>query len=188
MNFLTCIATLSALVSCTSAFAPVAPPAVNVAAPAMADVVTSTSNLPSQSELLQKASSSTLNVAAASTIPTTSTSVIIISDIKFDGKVPTTESDEYVVITNGSKNPVDISNYYVYVATSGTQGATFTFPKNSVIKAGQSIRIYTNELHPETGGYSFGSGKAIWNNRGGLAVLKDFKGSKLAEFKYKGSA
>jgi len=45
--------------------------------------------------------------------------------------------------------------------------------------------VYTNEVHKETGGYSFGSGKALWNNRGGLAVLKDASGKKLMEFKYK---
>jgi Lamin Tail Domain len=174
----------------SAAFTPVSPPAVTVAAPESSQVApkvaTSSSSLPTQKELLQK--SSTVNVAAASSNPTTSTSVLIISDINYNGKVPTTESDEYVVITNGSKNPIDISGYYIYVATTGTQGPTFTFPKDSIIKPGQSLRIYTNEIHKETGGYSFGSGKAIWNNRGGLAVLKDFKGTKLGEFKYKGDA
>eukprot|EP00957_Ditylum_brightwellii_P147130 11203405-Ditylum_brightwellii.AAC.1 len=51
--------------------------------------------------------------------------------------------------------------------------------------ARRSVRVYTNEVHKETGGYSFGSGKALWNNRGGLAVLKDASGKKLMEFKYK---
>ena len=71
------------------------------------------------------------------------------------------------------------------MATTGTQGPTFTFPKGSTIKPDTSVRIYTNEIHKETGGYSFGSGKAIWNNKGGLAVLKDSTGKKLGEFKYK---
>jgi len=83
---------------------------------------------------------------------------------------------------------MDISGYYVYVATSGTQGPTFTFPKSkkdpTVLKAGESVRIYTNEIHKESGGYSFGSGKAIWSNKGGLAVLKDGAGKKIGEFKY----
>jgi len=71
------------------------------------------------------------------------------------------------------------------VATTGTQGPTFYFPNKSVLKPNQSVRVYTNEVHKETGGYSFGSGKALWNNRGGLAVLKDASGKKLMEFKYK---
>ena len=163
----------------------------------------SSMSLPSDSELLQQASFSTINVAAATpaaaTInpaatkpatpaPAAPTATVSISSINYDGKVPTTEADEYVVITNGSKGSVDLAGYYVYVATTGTQGPTFTFPKDSTIKPGQSVRIYTNEIHKETGGYTFQSGKAIWNNRGGLAVLKDGKGKKIAEFKYAPSA
>ena len=114
---------------------------------------------------------------------------VTISDIHYDGAVPKTESDEYVVITNNSNSPpLDISGYYIYVATSGTQGPTFYFPKGTLIKSKQSVRIYTNEIHKETGGYSFGSGKAIWSNNGGLGVLKDAKGKKLGEYKYKPSS
>jgi len=209
----TAVAVLAALLSSISvahAFTVVAPPVVIVQSPAQAQVpsvLASTSALPSQQELSQTASSfSTVNVAAATaTAPAPAPapapaakpsavssvqggSVVTISGISYDGKVPTTEADEYVVVSNGSKNDIDVSGYYVYVATTGTQGPTFTFPKGSVIKPGQSVRIYTNEIHKETGGYSYGSGKAIWNNRGGLAVLRDSKGTKLAEFKYKAPA
>mmetsp|Transcript_30523 Transcript_30523/g.56396 ORF Transcript_30523/g.56396 Transcript_30523/m.56396 type:complete len:218 (-) Transcript_30523:196-849(-) len=162
-------------------------------------------NLPSQSELLQKASSfSTINLAAAAPVtavapatatptakPATavaSTAGVSITGVNFDGLEKTTEADEYVVISNGSKAPMDVSGYYVYVATTGTPGPTFTFPKSSTIKPGASVRVYTNEIHKETGGYSYGSGKAIWNNRGGLAVMKDSKGKKVCEFKYTPSA
>lgn len=110
---------------------------------------------------------------------------VVIRDINFDGKVPKTESDEYVVISNDSKSTVDISKYYLYVATTGTQGPTFYFPNDTTLKPGASVRIYTNEIHKETGGYSFGSGKAIWSNNGGLAVLKDSNGKKIMEYKYK---
>lgn len=144
----------------------------------------------SQRELLQQSwalGSSTLSLSEATTVPVASTSAapLVISDISYDGKVPTTESDEYVVLTNVSKSPMDVTGYYVYVATNGSQGATFKFPKDSIIKPGTSVRIYTNEIHKETGGYSFGSGKAIWNNKGGLAVLRNAKGDKMGEFKYK---
>jgi hypothetical protein len=111
---------------------------------------------------------------------------VSITDIHYDGIVPKTEADEYVIISNGSNNaPVDVSGYYIYVATTGTQGPTFYFPKGSTIKPSSSVRIYTNEMHKETGGYSYGSGKALWNNKGGLAVLKDSNGKKLGEYKYK---
>lgn len=119
-----------------------------------------------------------------STIANQSQSPLAITNIQYDGQVPKTESDEYVVLTNQSKNSINIGGYYIYVASNGTQGATYTFPSNTVLSPGTSVRIYTNEIHPETGGYSFGSKKAIWNNQGGLAVLKDVNGKKLGEFKY----
>ena len=170
----------------------VAPAEIVVAAPsqlaaqeqALLSTTTSVSSALSQRDLLlSSVGSSTLSLSAAAV-----SSPIVISDINYDGKVPTTESDEYVVLTNAAKEAMDISGYYVYVATSGTQGATFTFPAGSMVKGGSSVRIYTNEIHKESGGYSFGSGKAIWNNRGGLDVLKDAKGGKLGEFKYKPAA
>jgi Lamin Tail Domain len=170
-----------------SAFTVVAPPSVAVAAPAPLHVpsviVSLSSQLPVQQELLQKASSSTIAPATTAT-----GSVITISSINYDGKVPTTEADEYVVVTNTFKNEMDVSGYYVFVATTSTQGPTFTFPKVTILKPGQSVRIYTNEIHKETGGYSFGSGKAIWNNKGGLAVLKNGSGATISEFKYKVAA
>jgi len=185
------------------------PPAATVASSASAPTAptTTASNLPSQKELLDKSSSTTptpssptaaaatttTSTASKSAAPATATKLgtgITISSINYDGQVPKTESDEYITILNNSKSPMDISGYYIYVATSGTQGPTFTFPKATknnnptVLKAGESVRIYTNEIHKESGGYSFGSGKAIWSNKGGLAVLKDGAGKKIGEFKY----
>jgi len=110
---------------------------------------------------------------------------IIISDIHYDGDVPKTEADEYVLVKNSAKDAVDVSGFYIYVATTGTQGPTYYFPKGTMIKSGASVRIYTNEIHKETGGYTFDSKKAIWSNNGGLAVLKDNNGKKLMEYKYK---
>ncbi len=153
-------------------------------------VQTSPSNLPSQSELLVRVGSftvaaSTETKAAPKEAKAAPTGVSIsIAEINFDGKVPKTESDEYVVIQNSSKNTIDVSGYIVYPATTGNQGSTFSFPKGSTIKPNSSVRIYTNEIHKETGGYSWGSGRALWSNSGGLAVLKDDKGTKLGEFKY----
>lgn len=185
------LTTLLALAPVCQAFTVEFPPAVrivapleqNVAATPMLSVATAPSNLPTQRDLL----SSSMMLSAASTNMVESNLVNIV-DINYNGNVPTTEADEYVVIKNGSKSPVDISGYYIYVATTGTQGPTFFFPKDSIVKPGGTVRVYTDEIHKETGGYSFGSKKAIWNNRGGLAVIKDGNGKKIGEFKYKGSS
>ncbi len=40
---------------------------------------------------------------------------------------------------------------------------TFTFP-SYMIGPGQRVRVYTNEVHPEWGGFSFGRKSAIWSN------------------------
>ena len=168
------------------------PPLERVVAQAPSSSVTTaaaatTSNLPSQKDLAAKSAStiSASSASASTSSPATkSTAGVSITDIRYDGAVPKTEADEYVVITNNSQSPIDISGYYVYVATTGTQGPTFTFPQGTTLNKGQSVRVYTNEIHKESGGYTFGSGKAIWNNNGGLGVLKDSTGKKLGEYKY----
>jgi len=91
---------------------------------------------------------------------------VIVSNINYDGDVRGTESDEYVEITNDSKSTIDISEYAVvdfnhHGTLKETVGSTFVFPTPTVLKAGESVRVYTNEDHPEWGGYSFGSGRAI---------------------------
>jgi hypothetical protein len=63
-------------------------------------------------------------------------------------------------------------------------GSTFVFPTPTVLKAGESVRVYTNEDHPEWGGYSFGSGRAIWNNKGGKGVLMDRDDNEISQFVY----
>ena len=90
-----------------------------------------------------------------------------------------------MVIQNTSKDVADIGEYYIYVATIGTQGPTYYFLKGTTIKPGTYVRVYTNKVHKETRGFMFGSGKAIWSNNGGLAVLKDGNRKKLMEYKYK---
>mmetsp|Transcript_25152 Transcript_25152/g.59326 ORF Transcript_25152/g.59326 Transcript_25152/m.59326 type:complete len:203 (+) Transcript_25152:199-807(+) len=191
---LTSMGLVAALASNASAFTVVAPPPVVIDVPAPSfsaasqavQTQTSASNLPSQSQLLDKVGSLTVAASTVAAAPPAAkvAAPIAIADISFNGQVPRTEADEFVVVKNSSKDTIDVSGYSVYPATSGTQGSTFFFPKGSVLKPNQSVRIYTNEIHKETGGYSWGSGKALWNNSGGLGVLKDNSGKKIGEFKY----
>jgi hypothetical protein len=179
---------------------PPSPPVV--VSPTTMQGLTSTSALPSPRDMLAASSTATTTAvnsnnfmassAAALSAPGAMTNTnaaqrtgLYIANVNYKGNVPTTEADEYVVVTNGSNQLLDVSGYYIYVASNGSQGATFTFPKDTLIKPNTSVRIYTNEIHKETGGFSFNSGKALWNNKGGLAVLKDAQNTKLGEFKYK---
>mmetsp|Transcript_28525 Transcript_28525/g.61140 ORF Transcript_28525/g.61140 Transcript_28525/m.61140 type:complete len:202 (+) Transcript_28525:105-710(+) len=189
-SFRMCI--VAALVCKANAFTAAPPVVIDVpesavvsSLPSASQMQTFSSNLPSQRELLDKVGSLTIASAAAPKSTNMAAGAgISIADIRYDGAVPKTESDEYVLINNSSKDAVDVSGYFIYPATSGTQGSTFYFPKGSLIKPNSSVRIYTNEIHKETGGYSWGSGKALWSNKGGLAILKDSNGKKLGEYKY----
>ena len=181
-----------ALLSSLSNAYTVAHPPPQVVAPSSSlpqALTTTPSNLPSQMELSSLVAKSSALISSEASTSKNVPAGVAITNINYDGNVPKTEADEYVVISNLSKDaPVDISGYSLSVATNGEsnkQGSpTFVFPKSSLIKAGASVRVYTNEIHKETGGYSFGSGKAIWNNNGGLAVLRESNGKKVGEFKY----
>ena len=55
-------------------------------------------------------------VASSSTTKgdsSSSSTGVSITGLNFDGKIPTTEADEYIVISNRSKSPIDVSGYYV---------------------------------------------------------------------------
>jgi len=89
------------------------------------------------------------------------TTSIEITRIFHDGLVPRVESDEYVEITNLGAEPVDLASWVLKDISEGYP--TFTFP-SYILQPGENIRVYTNEIHPEYGGFSFGYEKAIWNN------------------------
>jgi hypothetical protein len=62
---------------------------------------------------------------------------------------------------NTGVSGADIGGWTLTDIADGTP--TFQFPAVT-INAGASIRVYTNEVHPESGGFSFGRGTGIWNN------------------------
>jgi len=113
--------------------------------------------------------------------PSTTTNVKI-TKIFYDGLVPRTESDEYVEITNLGSEPVDLKGWGLKDISEGYP--LFTFP-SYVLQPGKSVRVYTNEIHPEYGGFSFGSGKAVWNNTSpDTAVLYNAQGQEVSRKSY----
>ncbi len=105
-----------------------------------------------------------------------------ITDIFYDGLVYRTESDEYVEITNLGNEPQNLAGWVLKDISEGYP--SFTFP-SYVLAPGQSIRVYTNEIHPEYGGFSFGYGKAIWNNSDpDTAVLYNAQGQEVSRKSY----
>lgn len=105
-----------------------------------------------------------------------------ITDIFYDGLVPNVESDEYVEITNLSDQPQNLLGCVLIDIDEGYP--SFTFP-DYTLQPGESVRVYTNEYHPEWGGFSFESPTAIWNNsEPDTAELRDSDGNVLSRMSY----
>ena len=102
--------------------------------------------------------------------------------ILFDGEVPTSESDEYVQITNFGQAAQNLLGWVLRDRDDKNQA--FTFP-SYVLAPGNTIRVYTNEERVEWGGFSFEKGRAIWHNgEADTAVLIDHEGKVISEKTY----
>ena len=75
--------------------------------------------------------------------------------------MPLYEGDEYVQIANLGSTTVDLEGWQLRDVSDGSP--TFEFPTYSLGPAGR-VRVYTNEVHPEWGGFSFQRGSAVWSN------------------------
>jgi len=112
----------------------------------------------------------------------TSASDVQITYIFYDGLVSRAESDEYVEITNPGDQPQDLTGWMLKDISEGYP--SFTFPPY-ILTPGESIRVYTNEYHPEWGGFSFEYGRAIWSNgESDVAVLYNRQGEKVSRKSY----
>lgn len=109
-------------------------------------------------------------------VPQPAPASVVISNIFYDGRVTRVESDEYAQITNQGGSAVNLAGWRL---NAGDPGQNFNFP-NFDLQPGQSCRVYTNEIHPETCGFSFGSGQAIWNNGGDCGYLYDASGAEVS--------
>jgi len=105
-----------------------------------------------------------------------------ITRIFYDGVVSRVESDEYVEITNLGTESQDLAGWVLKDISEGYPSLVFP---SYVLESGDSIRVYTNEYHPEWGGFSFGSGKAVWNNtEPDTAVLYNAQGQEISRKSY----
>ena len=82
-------------------------------------------------------------------------------------------------IRNTGGSPVQLAGWTL----SDAANHVFTFPL-FVMAPGQTCRVYTNEVHPEYCGFSYGSGTAIWNNSGDTATLRDNQGKVVDTYSY----
>ena len=116
--------------------------------------------------------------------PTTQPPPVVTGDIRitnifYDGVVSSSEPDEYVEIRNYDSVPIQLQNWTL----RDVANHIFTFP-NHVMQPDDVCRIYTNENHPESCGFNYGSGSAIWNNSGDTATLRNSNGDFVDDFSY----
>ena len=128
---------------------------------------------------------------------------IRIGYVNYDGKVPRTEADEYVEIINDGDEAQEIHNWSLKSCSGEDcrdveRGQELRFDRrydgscqmvgfsSYLLKPGEAIRVYTNECHPESGGFSFERGTAIWANDPphDWACLFDEKGNLIDKSTY----
>ena len=90
-----------------------------------------------------------------------------VSEVKQVG-TGSAQPDEYVEIQNLETFPIQLQGWTLQDASAHI----FTFPPY-LIQPGQFCRIYTNEIHADTCGFSYRNSAPIWNNDGDCAYLKD---------------
>jgi len=93
------------------------------------------------------------------------------------------EPDEYVVIKNLSTCFQDITGWTL--KNISKPSPTFKFPEYSIYP-GEILRVYTDEFHPESGGFSFywGQGDLWSNDHPDIAVLYDDVGNEVSRKSY----
>jgi micrococcal nuclease len=107
---------------------------------------------------------------------------IHIDYIFFDG-IKKNEPDEYVEISNTGTAAQELSGWVLKDLEDSKQ--KFTFSSSFTLKPGAVIRVYTNEIHIEYGGFSFGKSSSIWNNsEPDIAVLYDNYGNEISRLSY----
>jgi hypothetical protein len=104
----------------------------------------------------------------------------ILTHVHYRGQA-TNQADEYVEIMNRGSEPADISGWTLGADDSGQD---FTFPAGTVLQPGERMRVYTNQVHPQWGGHSFGINRPIWNNQGDTALLQNADQQTVSEYPY----
>lgn len=105
---------------------------------------------------------------------------VVIAFIYYHGVDGRNEPDEYAVIANEGDAPVNLAGWRL---NAGAPGQDFVFPSFD-LQPGQSCRVYTNQVDPDSCGFSFGSGQAVWRNSGDCGYLFDAAGAQVWEHCY----
>ena len=122
--------------------------------------------------------------AHAAPTPAAGHTLVQITGLRRDGAINPNEPDEYVEITNQGAVAQDLTGWRLDSERGAASGQVFHFPAGFVMQPGQVCRVYTDELHPEWCGLSFGYRKSgVWNNNEpDAAVLFDGDGAVVSRW------
>lgn len=102
---------------------------------------------------------------------------VVIQHIHYDGS-GSTEPDEFVEIMN-TGSAVNLQGWTL----RDNANHVYTFPAFTM-QPEQVCRVYTNQYHPDSCGFSYASSSAIWNNTGDCAYLQNASGSEVSSICY----
>ena len=111
-----------------------------------------------------------------------------VADVRIDcvyyaGSQVLREADEYVQIVNVGTKAQDLSGWVLRNLSRATPSFTF---KGIILQPGATVRVYTNEPHPEWGGFFFGLARGIWSNgQSDTAALFDAAGEIASQCSYR---
>jgi endonuclease YncB( thermonuclease family) len=122
--------------------------------------------------------------ATAAQVPVAGHKLVRIIGMRRDGVVNAKEPDEYVEISNQGTVAQDLTNWHLDSERGAASGQVFHFPPRFVMRPGQVCRVYTDEMHPEWCGLSFGyRWSGVWsNNEPDAAVLVDEAGAVVSRW------
>ena len=107
--------------------------------------------------------------------PDPTTGNISILSVFYDGTAGSTEPDEFVEIMNVDSHAINVQSWTL----RDIANHVYTFPSFNM-QPNQVCRVYTNQSHPESCGFNYGSGVAIWNNGGDCAYLRNAQGQEVS--------
>jgi beta-lactamase superfamily II metal-dependent hydrolase len=156
------------------------PLVMNSAPPPSTQTPTATTSMPTPTLQATPTLTATQTPAptwTATSVPASSGNVVI-TTIFYDG-AGSQEPDEYVEVRNDDTRAIQLQNWTL----RDIANHVYTFP-SFVMQPGQVCRVYTNQSHPESCSFNYGSGAAIWNNTGDCAYLRDSLSTLIDDYCY----
>ncbi len=87
---------------------------------------------------------------------------------------------EYVIISNTGTATLTLGGW----SLCDTAGHCYTFPASAMLSSGDRVYVYTGPGRSGEGRYYMNRFRAVWNNRGDVATLRDASGRIVVRHAY----